>query len=215
MKALQSPIKKFLVLAYGTVAAAMIAGLWLVLKLTVRVSHVGRPENYAQCAFIECAWHEGLLPYFVAAMPYRKHYAWMNHPAWYMKGIHLFLRWMGVRQLALGSSGNGGKEALNQLIPLLQHGASTFINPDGPYGPPHVVKNGVLLLSQRSGLPVVAIRVTCSRALCLPTWDRKRFPLPGSRITLEYSAPMHVTATALEDVRAHIAQHLNGQLSSQ
>ena len=203
-------IKKSLVLMYGTVAAALIAGLWLLLKCTVRVSHVGRPDDYAQRSFIECSWHAGLLPYFVGAMPYTKPYAWMNHPAWYMKGVHLFLGWMGVGHLALGSSGNGGRAALNQLVPMLQQGASTFINPDGPYGPAHVVKNGVLELAQRSGLPVLAIRVTCSRTLRMPTWDRKFFPLPGSRITFEYSVPMVVTDTSFEAVRGQIAQHLNG-----
>lgn len=210
MHAFKSSVLKFLVLVYGTVAATLIAALWLVLKCTVRVSHVGRPADYAHHAFIECSWHAGLLPYFVGAMPYTKPYAWMNHPAWYMKGVHLFLRWMGVGHLALGSSGNGGKAALNQLVPLLQQGASTFINPDGPYGPPQQVKNGVLELSQRSGLTVLAIRVTCSRALRLPTWDGKMFPLPGSRITFEYSAPMVVTAGSLEQVREQIAVHLNG-----
>jgi lysophospholipid acyltransferase (LPLAT)-like uncharacterized protein len=127
-----------------------------------------------------------------------------------MKGVHLFLRWMGVGHLALGSSGNGGKAALNQLVPLLQQGASTFINPDGPYGPAQVVKNGVLELALRSGLPVLAIRVTCSRALRLPTWDRKFLPLPGSRISFEYSSPIQVTATSLESVREQITQHMNG-----
>ena len=210
MQGFHLPLKKLLVLIYGTVAVALIAGLWLVLKSTVRVAHVGRPPDYAQRAFIECSWHESLLPYFVGAMPYTKPYAWMNHPAWYMKGVHLFLGWMGVGYLVLGSSGNGGRAALNQLVPMLQQGASTFINPDGPYGPAHGVKNGVLELAQRSGLPVLAIRVTCSRALRLPTWDRKFFPLPGSRVIFEYSAPMVVSAASLEHVRAEIALHLNG-----
>ena len=201
---------KFLVSIYGCVAATMIAALWLLLKLSVRVSHVGRPEEFSQGAFIECSWHESLLPYFVASMPYAKPYVWMNHPAWYMKGVHFFLRWMGVRKLVLGSSGHGGKEALHQLAPMLQQGVSTFLNPDGPYGPAHVVKDGVLHLSRLSGLPVVAVRVICSRSLCFPTWDRKVLPLPGSRIRLEYSAPLYVTASTFDEARAQIATHLNG-----
>jgi lysophospholipid acyltransferase (LPLAT)-like uncharacterized protein len=210
MKPSRSSIKTFLVLIYGYAAAAMIAGLWLLFKFTVRISHVGRPADFIQRPFIECTWHESLLPYFVGAMPYTKPYVWMNHHAWYMKGVHLFLTWMGVRQLVLGSSGHGGEEALNQMAPLLQHGVSTFMNPDGPYGPPLVVKNGVLHLSKFSGLPVVAIRVICSRAHRLPTLERKVLPLPGSRITLAYSSHMHVTAATLEQVREQFALHLNG-----
>ena len=210
MDPIKSSFKNLLVLIYGYSAAAMLAGLCLFLKFTVRVSHVGRPENFYQRAFIECSWHENLLPYFVGTMPYTKAYVWMNHPAWYMKGIHLFLTWMGVRKLVLGSSGHGGQMALIQLAPMLNNEVSTFLNPDGPHGPSHKVKNGVLQLSLLSGLPVVAIRVTCSSALRFPTWDRKVFPLPGSLITLEYSAPMYVTTASLEQVREQIALHLNG-----
>jgi lysophospholipid acyltransferase (LPLAT)-like uncharacterized protein len=149
-------------------------------------------------------------PIFLGSRPYNKPYVWMNHPAWYMKGVHLFRLWMCVRRLVMGSSGHGGKVALNQLTTLLEHGASTFLNPDGPYGPPHIVKDGVLHLSLVSGLPIVAIRIICSRALRLPTWDRKAFPLPGSRITLEYSPPIYVTAATLERVREQISRPLNG-----
>lgn len=60
-------IKKSLVRIYGTVAVAVIEGLWLLLKCTVRVSHVGRPTDYAQRSFIECSWHAG-----------RCHRAWVS-----------------------------------------------------------------------------------------------------------------------------------------
>jgi lysophospholipid acyltransferase (LPLAT)-like uncharacterized protein len=101
----------------------------------------------------------------------------------------------------------GGIEPTGSHAPA---GSQYLINPDGPYGPAHGVKNGVLELAQRSGLPVLAIRVTCSRALRLPTWDRKFLPLPGSRVIFEYSSPIQVTATSLESVREQITQHMNG-----
>ncbi len=204
--------KNFFVAVYGCAAAAMMTGLWWVLKSTVRVVHIGIPEGYSARQTIDCAWHDSLLPYFIGAMPYAKPYVWMNHPAWYMKGIHLFLLWMGVQRLALGSSGHGGKAALSQLLGMLGNGAaaSTFLNPDGPYGPAHVVKNGVLDLSQHSGLPVLAIRVVCSRAVRLPTWDRKWVPLPGSQISFFYSPLMEVGQSTREEIRLKIQHHLNG-----
>jgi lysophospholipid acyltransferase (LPLAT)-like uncharacterized protein len=203
-------IRNMAVSVYGHLAAAVTVALWALLKCTVQVSHVAQPHDFAKQASIDCAWHDTLLPYFVGALPYTRPYVWMNHPAWYMKGIHLFLGWMRVQRLVLGSSGNGGQAALAQLVPLLQWGASTFLNPDGPYGPAHAIKNGVLDLSERSGLPIVAIRVVCSRALHLPTWDRKLLPLPGSRITLIYSERMYVSATTREQIRKKIENHLNG-----
>lgn len=205
-----NPVKRSLISIYGYVVAAWIGVLWVVLRLTVRVRHIHRPPDYAQQHTIDCAWHETLMPYFVGAMPHPKPYVWMNHPAWYMRGVHVFLRWMGVHRLVLGSSGNGGRRALQELVPLIVAGSSTFLNPDGPYGPAHQVKEGVLDLSLQTGAPIVAIRVHCHRAWRAPTWDKKLVPWPGSVVELIYSAPWHATPENREALRAMIQSHLNG-----
>ncbi len=201
------PLRPLLLLGGGLLACLFLL-LWAVLKLTVRVRHIGRPADDEGSASIECAWHEALLPYFVARMPYRKPYAWMNHPALYMKPIHIFLRWMGVRSLVLGSSGHGGRAALAALVLHLRGGAATFLNPDGPHGPAHAVKDGVLDLSIATGAPVVALRCACRRALRLPTWDRKIVPVPFSRIDVFYARPRRVEAAGRETARAAIARDL-------
>ena len=198
-----------LVRLYGWLTAALLALLWGLLKATVRVEHVGRPSG-PERPHIACAWHEALIPFFVATMPYRRPQAWMNHPLWYMRGIHLFLRWMGVRALFLGSSGHGGRAALAALAPAVRSGLSTFLNPDGPHGPARQVKDGVLALSETTGAPIVALRFRCSRALRLPTWDGKLVPLPGSRVVVTWSEPVVVTAERREACRAAIARHLEG-----
>jgi len=199
---------------YGYVVAVLIVCLWRILKLSVRVRHIDRPAMFLRQTTIDCAWHQGVVPYSIGAMRYSKPYVWMNHPAWYMKGVHIFLGWMGVGTLVLGSSGHGGRRALQRLVPLVEKGSSTCLNPDGPYGPARVVKDGVLDLAQQTGLPIVAIRIYCSRALRLPSWDQKLVPLPGSRVELIYSSPWHVTAETRESVRARIQSHLNGHGSS-
>jgi lysophospholipid acyltransferase (LPLAT)-like uncharacterized protein len=201
--------KRAAIALYGFIVAALFWVAWRLLGFTVNVRHINAPT--ATPHTVDCAWHETLLPYFVGAMPYRKAYVWMNHPAWYMKGIHVFLKWVGVRQLVLGSSGHGGRKALHALVPLLKQGASTFLNPDGPYGPLHVVKDGVLDLAEQSGLPVVAIHVKCHRAWRISTWDRKWIPKPGSLVELTYSDPWLVTPANRETVRVSIEKHLNGQ----
>jgi lysophospholipid acyltransferase (LPLAT)-like uncharacterized protein len=199
-----------LVRLYGWLAAALLGLLWGVLKLTVRVEHVGRPAGFEDGPHIACAWHEALLPYFVAAMPYPRPHVWMNHPLWYMRGIHVFLGWMRVRKLVLGSSGHGGMAALAALAPEVRKGLPTFLNPDGPHGPARQVKDGVLLLSESTGAPVVALRIECSSALRLPSWDRKLVPLPLSRVTVTYGAPLVVTPASREACREAIARHLEG-----
>jgi hypothetical protein len=115
---------------------------------------------------------------------------------------------MGVRKLVLGSSGHGGRAALAALVPEVRAGLPTFLNPDGPRGPARRVKDGVLELSERTGAPVVPLRIACSRALRLPTWDRKLLPLPGSRVTVTWGDPIRVTSGSREACRAAVARHL-------
>src|SRR5438105_10672856 len=84
---------------YGWVTGGCMVVLYALLRWTMRVHHIGRPSGPT----IQCAWHEALGPYFVACMPYREPYVWLNHPLWVMKGVHFFLHRMGVRTLVLGS----------------------------------------------------------------------------------------------------------------
>jgi lysophospholipid acyltransferase (LPLAT)-like uncharacterized protein len=195
-----------LVALYGWLTGGLLLGLWVVLRTMVRVRHIDRPTTQS----VQCAWHEALLPYFVACLPYREPEVWLNHPLWIMKGIHVFLRCMGVRTLVLGSSGHGGRRALDELTPLVGAGASTFLNPDGPAGPAHRVKDGVLDLGERTGVAVVALHLRCSRAWRLPTWDCKLVPWPGSVIEVFYSKPLTVTAANREEVRAALREFMDG-----
>ena len=194
-----------LVALYGAVSGGLLIGVWALLRAMIRTRHVGRPEGHT----IQCAWHEALLPYFVASLPYRKHEVALNHPLWVMKGIHVFLRTMGVRTLVLGSSGHGGRRALETLMPLVAAGASTFLTPDGPAGPAHTVKDGVLDLGEQTGVPVVALRVRCSRAWHLPTWDRKLVPWPGSVIEVFYSEPLVITKDNRDAARVALCEFMN------
>jgi len=50
----------------------------------------------------------------------------------------------------------------------------------------------VRLQAAAPGVPIVPLRFTLSRALELPTWDRKRLPLPFSTITLRFGRPICV-----------------------
>ena len=203
--ALPIPLRP-LVALYGWITGGLLLALWGVLRVLVRLRHVDRPTTHS----IQCAWHEGLLPYFVACLPYREPEVWLNHPLWVMKGIHVFLRCMGVRTLVMGSSGHGGRQALVELTPLVAAGASTFLNPDGPAGPPRQVKNGVLDLGEHTGVPVIALRLRCSHAWRLPTWDRKLVPWPGSVIEVFYSEPQVITATNREAARDALRAFMNG-----
>ena len=174
------------------------------IRITVRIEYKNKEllndgENY-----IFSLWHENLIGLFVVYTTLNRDFVWLNHPAWYMKPVHINLRWMGTRKLALGSSGNSGKEAMAQVNQWLKEGYSTVINPDGPGGPVRVLKDGVLNMSIATAVPVVPFKVTSTMSFTLPTWDKKRVPVPFSRVTVEYGEPITVTESNKEEAREYL-----------
>ena len=102
------------------------------------------------------------------------------------------MRLCGIDRVVLGSTGHGGRAAAEQLVRELRDGRSTGIAPDGPGGPARVPKRGVFHIAAQTGLPIVPLRFTLSRAWHLPTWDRKRLPQPFSTIHVRFGEPIYV-----------------------
>lgn len=79
-----------------------------------------------------------------------------------------------------GSSTRGGVGALRALIKLGRSGRDVVVTPDGPKGPRHVAKLGVIHLAKATGLPIVPLAFACSKKNSLrvgiATCSRTRFP---------------------------------------
>lgn len=77
-----------------------------------------------------------------------------------------------------GSSTRGGAGALRALIKLGRSGRDVVVTPDGPKGPRHVVKLGVIQLAKATGLPIVPLAFACSKKnssrVGIGTWSRIR-----------------------------------------
>lgn len=99
----------------------------------------------------------------------------------------LMQRW-GYR-FVRGSSSQGGRAALVQIIDLLREGTTFAFTPDGPRGPRGEPKPGLLVASMRSGVPIIGIRSEVSRAWRMRSWDRFAIPQPFARVRLTYSDP--------------------------
>lgn len=158
--------------------------------------------------YILCIWHDRLVPFF-SVFVNMDNQIWMNHPAWYMKPIHVLLKLTGVKEICLGSSGNSGKEALTNVIRLLKQGYSTSIASDGPAGPNHVLKPGALLMSRDAGIPVIPLTFTCSHSFRLGGWDRKIVPLPFSEIVVKAGKAIYVTDENLKTSSDIVTAQLN------
>jgi len=71
-------------------------------------------------------------------------------------------------------------------------GGSLAITPDGPRGPREVVQLGIILLAQRTGLPIVPLAASAQKRWVLPTWDSFLVPHPFSRAVVIEGAPLWV-----------------------
>jgi lysophospholipid acyltransferase (LPLAT)-like uncharacterized protein len=187
----------FFLYSYGTAILLFITSL--VLKMTIKVVITGRENLSEHTNHIFCLWHslvplalQSVTPNIPAVLD-RCPQAWMQHPIWFMKPIHVLLRLMGVEKLIMGSTGHSGREAAEELVEYLRQGYSTVLNPDGPHGPAFVLKKGVLHVSLQSGVPVVAIQFNASHFFELKTWDRKKVPYPFSTIKMKLAPPIQIT----------------------
>lgn len=120
----------------------------------------------------------------------------------------LALHWLGVRRLIAVHPEHSRREAAEKLVGALKDGCSTFITPDGPFGPGCQAKPGVFHLSLQSGRPIVAARIHCNRYLPAPSWDRKQIPMPFSTITVQYSDPFQVTEQNFEIAKEWLEEQL-------
>jgi len=94
-------------------------------------------------------------------------------------------------KVARGSSTRGGNKALKEMVSLAKN-HSFGITPDGPKGPPFVVKEGALVLAYLTGLPIYALQVSVSKAYVFKSWDGFVLPLPFARISVIYSEAIYV-----------------------
>lgn len=184
-------------LAVSFLAATAALSCAVLLRATCRIEYVGGTFDPA-APVVFCCWHDSFIPLVCGRAGTRfKHHVWMNHPAFFMKPVHFMLRFLGIKEVVLGSSGNGGRQAAERLVETLRSGASTLVYVDGPAGPVHVLKRGALHLAQQAGVPLVAVRVTTTNAWVFTrTWDSKRLPKPFSTIRFEFSAPLTIAADA-------------------
>jgi lysophospholipid acyltransferase (LPLAT)-like uncharacterized protein len=112
-----------------------------------------------------------------------------------------------------GSSSRGGGRALIGLIRALQEGRDGAVTPDGPRGPAHVFAAGAAIASQRTGVPLLPIRASATRAWRLKSWDRFLVPKPFATVRVTYG-PLTAVDAATPREAAEQAPRLQAVLDA-
>jgi lysophospholipid acyltransferase (LPLAT)-like uncharacterized protein len=114
-----------------------------------------------------------------------------------------------------GSSSRGGESALRDLIRSIRRGRSVAVTVDGPRGPRHKVKFGVLQMAQLTGAPLIPLGTAASPAWRFNSWDRFLLPKPLARIRVAYGDPVVIPRDTkqadLPGLAAAVGQRINEQ----
>ncbi len=114
-----------------------------------------------------------------------------------------------------GSATRGGQRALRGLYrELARHDSSILMLPDGPQGPPLVVKPGSVVLAQTTGAPIQPLGMAASRAIRLGSWDRLVLPLPFSRVIVAVGEPRRVPRELPTEERDRLCRALEHELEA-
>jgi lysophospholipid acyltransferase (LPLAT)-like uncharacterized protein len=195
----------FYFFSYGCAVVCFVYAI--LVHYTSKIVFEGEKHLASRPNYILCHWHTYIILYFVVFIRHHSH-AWMQHPLWFMKVSHLFLRFIGVEKIILGSTGHHGHEAANLLVESLKNGYSTVLLPDGPGGPAFVAKKGVLHIALQSGIPILPIRFQTARVIQLKTWDKKKWPLSFCTIRVQYLKPIRVTNDKFDEAYDELTKAL-------
>lgn len=159
-----------------------------------------------QSSVIFALWHNRLIlslpsyrKYFLARHPHRRLVALISAS----KDGALLSRLMthhGVESVR-GSSSRRGGQALKELISRIRRGYDVAITPDGPRGPKYEVHDGVVLMAQLTGLPVVPMSAQIHSKKVLGSWDGFQVPLPFARCDIRMGEPVWVDRKGDDVVR--------------
>lgn len=86
--------------------------------------------------------------------------------------------------------------------------------PDGPYGPPMMIKKGVLLMSMETGVPIIPITFDFSDAHIsrAKSWDRKVVVKAFSTVRLKLGKPIYVSKETIDQDMRMLEQALGADI---
>ncbi len=113
---------------------------------------------------------------------------------------------------ARGSKSKGGKQALRTLIDEIALTKIAGHIVDGPTGPPHIIKPGLISLAQSSGAVVCPAYVLYENPWVFNSWDRFMVPKPFSRVMIRFGelepVPAEMDSSQFENTRLDIERKM-------
>ncbi len=159
---------------------------------------------------IYASWHQRFFPgitFFARRRPISIMVS-QSRDGEFIARIVTMLGWYPVR----GSSSRGGRKALREIHTLVHNGYKIAHIVDGPRGPLGVIKPGLLIIAQISGMPIIPTITSAEKKWTFNSWDRFIVPKPFSRIIIRFGdeiyVPKNLKGADFEEKRSFIEQTL-------
>ena len=190
------------------------------LLLTVRCRLRARSEYFSPDApvpVIFCVWHNRLATCSMVLDRHRRPHSHVAGLAALVSAskdgalLARILEWFRIQPVR-GSSSRRGAQALRELTTWAERGHDLAITPDGPRGPCYQVQDGITLLAQLTGLPIVPVALNLNWKIRVKSWDRFQIPLPFARCEVVVGKTFRVPPDANDAEREKLRWQLEAGL---
>jgi len=149
--------------------------------------------------FVLAAWHDGIPLFPLVLVRVGRGFRPRVLLSWHRDAeiAAQAVRRFGV-EVIRGSSTRGRVGGVRGLLQAYARGEDLVVVPDGPRGPRHLAKGGVVQLARATGLPVVPVGLAVQPVRRLRSWDRMQIPLPFARAAAVIGPPVPVDALDAE-----------------
>ncbi|WFS60890.1 lysophospholipid acyltransferase family protein [Pseudodesulfovibrio thermohalotolerans] len=198
-----------------------IASLFKLWVRTIRFEPVGESErlldaNRQGSPTVLALWHGEIFPVAAYGLTMSSHLVTFVSQSRDGEFIAQVLERLGHTTVR-GSSSRGGVKALLQAKRVMEReNRMAVFTIDGPKGPLHKAKDGVIFLAQRVGAKIIPLRAYPKRKKIFDkSWDHFVLPMPFTRCPIYIGEPMEVTSEKLtKEVLAQEAARLEARMLS-
>ncbi len=179
-----------------TILSNMVYGLFRILERMIEIRNVNYPKIENKVIF--AMWHSDQCS--LHGIPFEKR-----------KNVNILISKSGDGEIIArvvqkwgfstvrgskdkGTRKKGGVRATMEMIEKVNEGQNVAIMVDGPAGPLHEIKNGVIKVAKHTGGAIIPmVWYSPDKSLVkLPSWDKFKIPLGFTKIVNLYGEPIYV-----------------------
>jgi len=182
--------------------------------ITIRIKIIGREnveEIFKTKKYLFSLWHSRILPLAYAhkgigsaVMVSRSKDGELIAQVIHRQG-HFSLR---------GSSKKSGKKTLNELYKeIVKNNRPGTLTPDGPQGPPFIVKPGIINLASLTGYPIIPVSASARKIKVFGSWDGFILPWPFTECIIKYGRPLKIPEIEKQEILEEYRQELENEMN--